>query len=98
MSTRGQYLPSLFARRRSTIGSNDRKGSNTDDDEDVEAFKNSFMMPYDRDPERRVSGAASVLDTPHMRSQRLIGNSNPRYKWERYFKSDDELKTMKKPM
>ncbi|KAF2429092.1 hypothetical protein EJ08DRAFT_650686 [Tothia fuscella] len=36
--------------------------------------------------------------TPEMRSQRLIGNSNPRYKWERYFKTEAELKTMKKPI
>lgn len=25
--------------------------------------------------------AAHVLNTPQMRSQRLIGNSNPRYRW-----------------
>lgn len=31
--------------------------------------------------ERRLSGSMSVRDTPMMRSQRLIGNSNPRYKW-----------------
>lgn len=56
------------------------------------------MMPYDRDTERRASAAASILNTPQMRSQRLIGNSNPRYKWEKYYKSDDELETMKKPI
>jgi hypothetical protein len=55
------------------------------------------MMPYDRDPEmRRNSNAASILNTPQMRSQRLIGNSNPRYKWEKYFKSDEELKGLKR--
>lgn len=31
--------------------------------------------------DRRMSAAAAVLMTPQMRSQRLIGNSNPRYKW-----------------
>lgn len=31
--------------------------------------------------ERRLSSSGSVLDTPMMRSQRLIGNSNPRYRW-----------------
>ncbi|KAI9688023.1 MAG: hypothetical protein M1820_010330 [Bogoriella megaspora] len=46
--------------------------------------------------ERRASVAANLLNTPQMRSQRLIGNSNPRYKWEQYFKADDELKQMKK--
>jgi hypothetical protein len=54
------------------------------------------MMPYDRDTERRNSNAASILNTPQMRSQRLIGNSNPRYKWEKYFKSDEQLKGLKR--
>lgn len=48
--------------------------------------------------ERRLSNAAAVLMTPQMRSQRLIGNSNPRYRWETYFKTEDELKKYKKPM
>ncbi|KAE9978469.1 hypothetical protein BLS_000593 [Venturia inaequalis] len=48
--------------------------------------------------ERRLSSAAAVLLTPQMRSQRLIGNSNPRYKRERYFKTEDELKKYKKPL
>jgi hypothetical protein len=48
--------------------------------------------------DRRMSSAALVLLTPQMRSQRLIGNSNPRYKWERYFKTEDELKKYKKPV
>jgi cation diffusion facilitator family transporter len=33
-----------------------------------------------------------------MRSQRLIGNSNPRYRWEQYWKTEDQLKKMKKPI
>ncbi|KAH7417214.1 hypothetical protein BKA64DRAFT_293114 [Cadophora sp. MPI-SDFR-AT-0126] len=45
--------------------------------------------------ERRLS---LILNGPQMRSQRLIGNSNPRYKWERYWKTEEELKTMKKPI
>jgi hypothetical protein len=36
--------------------------------------------------------------TPQMRSQRLIGSSNPRYRWEQYYKTDEELKKMKKPI
>jgi hypothetical protein len=50
---------------------------------------------YRRSEERRLS---AVLLGPQMRSQRLIGNSNPRYRWERYWKTEEELKTMKKPM
>ncbi|KAK6614030.1 cation diffusion facilitator 10 [Botrytis cinerea] len=51
----------------------------------------------DRDDlsERRLS---SVLNGPQVRSLRLIGNSNPRYKWERYWKTEEELKGMKKPI
>lgn len=48
--------------------------------------------------DRRMSLAASILATPQMRSQRLIGNSNPRYRWERYYKTDEELSKMKKPI
>ncbi|KAH7074886.1 cation diffusion facilitator 10 [Paraphoma chrysanthemicola] len=98
LSTRGSHLPSLFARRPSTIRSNERRGSLTDEEEDLDSFRGGLSMPYDRDTERRSSNAASILNTPQMRSQRLIGNSNPRYKWEKYYKSDEELKTMKKPI
>ncbi|KAI8940854.1 hypothetical protein NX059_002115 [Plenodomus lindquistii] len=98
LSTRGQHLPTLLSRRPSTIRSNERRGSETDE-EDLESFRHSGLsMPYDRDTDRRNSAGAHVLNTPQMRSQRLIGNSNPRYKWERYFKSDEELKSMDKPI
>lgn len=45
-----------------------------------------------------VSDGGEVLMTPQMRSMRLIGNNNPRYQWEQYYKSDEELKKMKKPI
>jgi len=49
--------------------------------------------------ERRFSDAALVvLMSQQMRSMRLIGNSNPRYRWEQYWKTDEELKEMKKPI
>jgi cation diffusion facilitator family transporter len=64
----------------------------------MEAYRHGLMMAYDRDPDRRSSIGAHILNTPQMRSQRLIGNSNPRYKWETYYKSDEELKGMKKPI
>ncbi|EDU40540.1 MMT1 Co Zn Cd cation transporter [Pyrenophora tritici-repentis] len=99
ISTRGHHLPSLLhhTRRPSTIRSNERRGSETDD-EDLEAYRNGLMMPHDRDSDRRSSIGAHVLNTPQMRSQRLIGNSNPRYQWEKYYKSEEELKGMKKPV
>jgi hypothetical protein len=56
-------------------------------DEEIDEFR--------RSDERRLS---AVLMGPQMRSQRLIGNSNPRYRWERYWKTEQELKPMRKPM
>jgi hypothetical protein len=50
---------------------------------------------FKRSEERRLS---TILNGPQMRSQRLIGNSNPRYKWERYWKTEEELRKMKKPL
>ena len=44
------------------------------------------------------SDGGEVLMTPQMRSMRLIGNSNPRYRWEQYYKSPEKLKSMKKPI
>ncbi|KAI6831639.1 hypothetical protein KC340_g1033 [Hortaea werneckii] len=48
----------------------------------------------DEADERRMSMAANVLMTPQMRSQRLIGNSNPRYRWDRYWRTEEELQHM----
>ena len=40
------------------------------------------LWPHGKPAEdRRLSDAAKALMTPQMRSMRLIGNSNPRYKW-----------------
>jgi len=47
---------------------------------------------------RRTSTAKDVLMTPQIRSQRLIGNSNPRYKWETYYQTEKQLAEMRKPM
>jgi hypothetical protein len=45
-----------------------------------------------------MSVTPDILNTPQIRSMRLIGNSNPRYRWQQYYKSEDELKKMKKPI
>ncbi|KAI0447347.1 hypothetical protein F4803DRAFT_319272 [Xylaria telfairii] len=45
--------------------------------------------------ERRLS---QILNSDPVRSMRLIGNPNPRYKWERYWKTEEELKAFKKPL
>lgn len=48
-----------------------------------------------RRDERRMS---AILNSANMRSMRLIGNSNPRYRWERYWKTEAELAAMPKHM
>ncbi|KAF2181760.1 cation diffusion facilitator 10 [Zopfia rhizophila CBS 207.26] len=107
ISTRGQNLPALIqshstghtlSRRPSTLRSGRR--DSTDSDDDLESLRHGLTMPWgssDRE-ERRMSIGAQILNTPQMRSQRLIGSSNPRYKWERYYKTEEELKQMKKPI
>lgn len=39
---------------------------------------------------------SAILNTPQVRSMRLIGNSNPRYRWEKYWKTPADLAGMKK--
>ena len=51
--------------------------------------------------DRRMSGVSDggeVLMTPQMRSMRLIGKYDQRYQWEKYYKRDEDLKNMKKPI
>ncbi|KAJ4302909.1 hypothetical protein N0V90_001800 [Kalmusia sp. IMI 367209] len=99
LSTRSGQLQSLISRRPSTLRSSrsERRGSVSSDD-DIDYFRNGLMAAYDSASERRMSIGAHALNTPQMRSQRLIGNSNPRYKWERYFKTEEDLKQYKKPL
>jgi len=109
ISTRGQNLPGLLQ----SIGvqSIRRASSFRFDLGDDEALRkpgersrrSSFdakSIDEDRPAyERRASEhAAKTLMTPQMRSQRLIGHANPRYTWEQYYKTDGELKRMKKPI
>lgn len=94
---RSGQLQGLISRRPSTLRSSrsgrERRGSVSSDD-DLDELRNS-LMAHDIASERRASVGAYALQTPEMRSQRLIGNSNPRYKWERYFKTEEELKQYK---
>ncbi|KAI1161403.1 hypothetical protein F5B18DRAFT_450186 [Nemania serpens] len=45
--------------------------------------------------ERRLS---EILNSDPVRSMRLIGNPNPRYRWERYWKTEEQLRGLKKPL
>jgi len=78
------------------------RGRDTPDDEECGSLlaqhrdsRDEEREDFNRGEERRLS---AVLNGPFARSQRLIGNSNPRYQWERYWKTEEEMKTMKKPM
>ena len=50
---------------------------------------------YPRRDERRMS---AILNSSNIRSMRLIGSSSPRYRWERYWKTEAELAAMPKNM
>jgi hypothetical protein len=88
ISTRGQNLPSLIhnmssgpvvTRRRSSVRYERR--SSEDDAESGRSHGLTMAWGGASEREDRKMSVASVLMTPQMRSQRLIGNSNPRYKW-----------------
>lgn len=114
VSTRGQRLPSLIQSRSSNSlftlprrPRSERRGSfhshhSTEDEEhgpveeqELLARKWSHLTEIDA---RRMSLGPEILMTPQMRSMRLIGNSNPRYRWQRYYKTEEELKKMTKPI
>ncbi len=81
LSTRGQTLPALLqgrVRRPSSI--RDIPHNDADLENGLLQLAGGGKAQGEHD-ERRMSTGAQVLVTPQMRSQRLIGNSNPRYKW-----------------
>ena len=93
-------------RRRSYLNGPSATTDNNDSSSDFGGDGTSFLSVRDlcagfanlgTTPQRRNSLlGADVLQTPQMRSLRLIGNSNPRYRWEQYYKGEEELKGMKK--
>jgi hypothetical protein len=59
------------------------------------------MRNEDEDIERLLRDEhrlSRILLGPQARSLKLIGRSNPRYRWERYWKTEEQLSAMKKPM
>lgn len=84
-------------------GSSWRGGVVHDDEEALLAHSISSHGFGDTDDEHRRSQAderrlSQILNSDPVRSMRLIGNSNPRYKWERYWKTEEQLKQYKKPI
>jgi cation diffusion facilitator family transporter len=110
VSTRGQILPSLIQSRSSStvFVLHSRRGSGrprsnasiSDDDEERAISEDSprKRLGLTEIDSHRMSIGPEILLTPQMRSMRLIGKSNPRYHWHQYYKSDEELKKMKKPI
>ncbi|KAI1498849.1 hypothetical protein F5X99DRAFT_411676 [Biscogniauxia marginata] len=103
LTPRGQgVLSHLLSRNRShtslhSYGSNWR-GSGPDDEESaVGGHDSPGDEPHRRlqQDERRLS---QILQSTPMRSMRLIGNSNLRYKWARYWKTEEQLSTYSKPL
>ena len=96
IKSRSHTSLSAMTRRPSSFRGREREAS--DEEEAARpGRRGSFdeLDDYRSNEERRMS---AVLYGPQMRSQRLIGNSNPRYRWERYWKTEEELKPMNKPM
>jgi len=61
--------------------------------EEEEAAAEGIEDETQRRDERRLS---AILNSDNMRSMRLIGNTNPRYRWEQYWKTQEELAAMPK--
>ncbi|KAI9745543.1 MAG: hypothetical protein M1818_001077 [Claussenomyces sp. TS43310] len=76
-------------------------GRDTPDDEEA-LPETSPRKPTDNDSDghrqREDRRSSMILNGSQMRSMRLIGNSNPRYRWQQYWKTEEELKKMKKPI
>ncbi|KAF2858158.1 hypothetical protein K470DRAFT_296573 [Piedraia hortae CBS 480.64] len=109
VTSRGKTLPGLIAlrsnstsgipRHRQSPGKSNSVDSTTGREGERAHHVDPPQIRHDENWDDRFrSPAASILNTPEMRSQRLIGNSNPRYRWEQYWKSDEQLKKMKKPI
>ncbi|WYZ42960.1 hypothetical protein EsH8_VI_000659 [Colletotrichum jinshuiense] len=71
------------------------------EDDDHESTSLLGFLHRDSDDDHHRSAAeerrlSELIFGPQMRSMRLIGNSNPRYQWERYWKTEAELEAMPK--
>lgn len=107
MSTRGQRLSGLIQSRSSnalqTLSRNRGRinsiqSASTGDEEARPALDDRRQAAFNETDSRRPSGTPDILSAPQVRSMRLIGNSNPRYRWQKYYKSPEELKKMRKPI
>lgn len=77
-----------------------RNPYHSDDDEPVRGRARGH--PVDDDELERLlhdeTRLTQILQGPQNRSMNLIGKSNPRYRWDTYWKSEDELRGMSKKL
>ena len=95
---------SYLRRRASSFGEDlERQQSHESSEDELPEMQSRVLggghwgAGHSEEYKRKMSVPASLV-TPQMRSQRLIGNSNPRYRWEQYWKSEEELRHMSKPI
>ncbi|KAI0012164.1 hypothetical protein F4779DRAFT_614875 [Xylariaceae sp. FL0662B] len=108
LTPRGQGTLAHLLRNRSSsslhnYGSTWRGPTHTGPDDEESALMHSSFLPLysepDDEPHRRTQSEERRLNQLiHMRSMRLIGNSSPRWRWSRYWKTEEELQTMRKPV
>ncbi|KAH7034911.1 uncharacterized protein B0I36DRAFT_360372 [Microdochium trichocladiopsis] len=108
LSPRGQGTLSHLIRNRSQsslhhYGSTWRHSSASGVSDDEENTLSPFLTNDSDASERRHAPSDErrmndVLHSEQMRSMRLIGNSNPRYRWERYWKTEEQLQYFRKPL
>lgn len=109
LSTHGSGALVTLIRNRSTNSLNHHRRHmswNPDqDDEEAAIAPPPFRFrerSFDDDETPRLAAdelrLSQIIAGPEMRSMRLIGNSNPRYQWERYWKTDEQLSKMPAPM
>ena len=104
VSTRGQRLPSILRDAsnaglqnvRAQIEAKRQSVSHyTDVERNLESNGGAHADERSRLHDERESEEEEEDQTPQSRSKRLIGQNNPRYQWEKYYKSEEELKQIK---
>ena len=86
-------------RRSSSFTSSDEEDAGARDGMEIAPRRRPSEWTTNVNDSRRLSAfAPDVLMTPQIRSMRLIGKSNPRYRWHQYYKTEEQLKQMSKPV
>jgi hypothetical protein len=105
MSYRGTSsgLASMM-RNRSTASLWNMAAGTGDDCDEAASVRNAWMRERagDEDDLRRMMAeerrVSIILSGPQMRSHFLIGSENRKHQWERYWKTESELKRFKRPI